>query len=201
MVYGRRDARKTASTLRQKLLCQPARLGEVHFAGVFGPKPADDLAHVLHRCGAGLADRRGDRGARLGVVHLPRQEALDDGDLLALLIGELAAAGLIVDRDRFLALLDHLLQECEDLLLARLPPARAPRLDILVLERRLDHAHRRQAPLLTGLQRLLHGLGEALAHRILLGSATLAALTGAARLFKSARRRKARPRMAVARRT
>ena len=39
----------------------------------------------------------------------------DDLDLLALLGGELGAAGLLVDLERFLALLDHLAHDVEDL--------------------------------------------------------------------------------------
>ena len=51
----------------------------------------------------------------LDVGHLLRQIGGDDLDLLALLRGEFGAAGLFVDVERFLALLDHLAHDVEDI--------------------------------------------------------------------------------------
>ena len=70
---------------------------------------------------------RGDRRLRLGLRHLLRQKALDDLDLAALLVGELLAAALVVELDQFLALLDHLLQKPEQVVVGErpLPPVRA----------------------------------------------------------------------------
>ena len=72
--------------------------------------------------------------------------------------GELGAAGLVVDAGQFLALLDHLLQQAEDVVVAGLALAGAARLDILVLERRLDEPHGGEPALFAGLQGVLHFL-------------------------------------------
>ena len=68
----------------------------------------------------------------------------DDLDLAALLVGEFLAAGLVVDFDRFLALLDHLLQEAEELVVGQHGLALPLRLDVGVLDRRIDQAQRRR---------------------------------------------------------
>ena len=96
------------------------------------------LAHVLHALRAGLLDHLGDRRLGLGVRHLLRQEPLDDLDLAALLVGKLLAAALVVELDRFLALLDHLLHEPEQIVVGERPLAAGARLDVGVLDRRID---------------------------------------------------------------
>ena len=115
--------------------------GEIHLPGVFAAQDADDLAHVLHRGCARLGDGGLDGGAGLGLVELLGQEALDDLGLLALLGGELVSFVLGVHMRALLALLDHLLEQREDLLVGRRAPVGATRLDVLVLDRGLDHAH------------------------------------------------------------
>ena len=59
-------------------------------------------------------DQRRNRLRRFHVGHLLRQVGGDDLDLLALLVGEVGAAGLLVDVERFLALLDHLAHDVEN---------------------------------------------------------------------------------------
>src|SRR5262245_2709267 len=72
---------KAESSAGQQSLHQPARLAEVHAAGMALLERGHDLAHVLHAGGAGLLDHRRDRGLRLRLRHLLRQEALDHFDL------------------------------------------------------------------------------------------------------------------------
>ena len=74
--------------------------------------------------------------ATCGLVHLLGHEAHDDGDLLALLVGELGAGIVLVDLQALLALLHHLLQQAEDLVVGQRLLAGAARLDVAVLEGR-----------------------------------------------------------------
>src|SRR6202035_2281971 len=78
----------------------------------------------------------------------------DDVDLLALLGGEFGAAGLFVDVERFLALLDHLAHDVEDLGVAEFLALGAGG---LALENcGIDHAQGCDAARLAGLHRLFH---------------------------------------------
>ncbi len=63
---------------------------------------------------------------RLRFRHLLGKIGRDDLDLAALPIGKLRAAGLVVELDRFLALLDHLLQQAEKFLVGERLLALAP---------------------------------------------------------------------------
>src|SRR5215213_11842497 len=92
---------------RQRRLHQAAGFAEIHLPGIFCLEHRDHLAHVLHPGRAGLGDGRCYRSLHIGLRHLLRQVGLDDRDFLALLFGELGAAALVVELDRFLALLDH----------------------------------------------------------------------------------------------
>ena len=140
-----------------------AGLGHVHLPGIFAAQHADDLAHVLHAGGATLLHRRLDRRLHLVVRHLLRQVTGDDRDLLLLLLHEIGAAALLVELDRFLALLDHLLQQAEHLGIAERLLALPARLDIGILERRIDHAQRGNRPLVLGLHRFRQGLVDVVA--------------------------------------
>ena len=88
--------------------------------------------------------------------HLLRHEALDDLDLGTLAVGQFLAAGLVVDLDQFLALLDHLLQDAEQIIVGERFP-RTFLLDLGVLDRRIDEAQRRDAPLVARLHGVLQG--------------------------------------------
>ena len=85
-----------------------------------------------------------------------RQEAGDDRDLAALLVGELLAAALLVEVDRFLALLDHLLHQREQRAVVERLLAGAARLDVGVLDRGIDQPQRREPQLVLRLHRVLH---------------------------------------------
>jgi len=74
-----------------------------------------------------------DRGLRLRFRHLLRKVGTDDLDLAPLLVGKLLAAGFVVDLDRFLALLDQLLQEAEQILVRKRAFLGCFRLDIAFL--------------------------------------------------------------------
>ena len=121
------------------------------------------LAHVLHALRAGRLDRLLDRGLGLGLAHLLGQVGLDDLDLAALLLRELVAAAFDVDVDRLLALLDHLLQEPQQLLVGERGLAGALGLDVGVLDRGIDQAQRGQRELVLRPHRRLHGLVDPVA--------------------------------------
>ena len=77
----------------------------------------------------------------------------DDLDLLALLGGELGASGLLVDVERFLALLDHLAHDVEDLGVVERGAFGAAGFAFQNLG--IDQAQRRDASRLAGLHRIL----------------------------------------------
>ena len=62
-----------------------------------------------------VGDRGLGRGGDLVIAHLARQKAFDDRDLVFLLLRQLGAVALPVERDRFAPLLDHALQHAQDL--------------------------------------------------------------------------------------
>ena len=72
------------------------------------------LPMSLTRRGAHGRDDAGDGGLRLVLRHLLRHEGLDDGDLVALGLGQFGPAALLIGRDQFLALLHHLGEELDD---------------------------------------------------------------------------------------
>src|SRR5580658_5237922 len=144
---------ETASTAEQ-LLHHPARLAEIHPPGESFLQRRHGAAHVLERCGFELLDQRGNRRGGFDVRHALGQVDGDDGDLLALLGGELGAAGLLVNVERFLALLDHLAHDVEDLGVAELEPLGAG--GLARKNRGIDHAERRDAARLARLHRLFY---------------------------------------------
>ena len=115
---------------------------------------------------AGLADHGGDR--RLGLVlgHLLRQIGGDDRDFLALLGGEVGTAALLVKLDRFVALLDHLLQQSQQIVVAQRRLAQAARLDVGVLQRRVDEPQRGNATLVAALHRVLESRVDVVAEHV-----------------------------------
>ena len=148
---------------RQRGLHQAARLAEIHLAGVLRPQRGDHLAHVLHAGGAGFGDGVRDRLLHLVVGHLLRQIRRDHRDLLALLRCKLGAAALFVELDRLLALLDHLLEDAEQIGVRQRRLAVAARLDVGVLDGRVDHAQRGQLALVLGLHGLLDRIVDVVA--------------------------------------
>ena len=76
-------------------------------------------------------------------------------DFLALLGCELGAAALVVELDRLLALLDHLLQHAEQIGVGQRRFALPACLDIGILDGRVDHAQRGELALRLGLHGLL----------------------------------------------
>src|SRR3546814_7233310 len=66
------------SDLDQRFLHDAAGLAEIHASRVALLQRRHDTAHVLHAGGAELADDALDGRAHVGLVHLLRQEALDD---------------------------------------------------------------------------------------------------------------------------
>ena len=75
-----------------------ARLGVVHLSGIALFERGHDAAHILDALRADGSDGVLYRLFQLGIGKLLRQEALDDGDLAALLLGELGPAALLVER-------------------------------------------------------------------------------------------------------
>src|SRR5262249_43172941 len=127
-------------SLLQSRLHQSARFGDIHSPSIFAAQNANDLAHVLHTGGTSLFHRRFDRRLHFVIRHLLGQIAGDDGNLLLLLLDQIGAAALLVKLDRFLPLLDHLLQEADHLGIAERRLAGTARLNIGILERGIDHA-------------------------------------------------------------
>src|SRR5271165_5227793 len=72
-------------------------LGEIHLPRELALQRRDDFAHVLHAGGPSLRDRRCDGSLDLVLRHLLRQVARNDRDLVALLLGELGAAALVIE--------------------------------------------------------------------------------------------------------
>src|SRR5580704_4122565 len=144
----------SSSPAPEQLLYSRAGFGEIHPPGESLLQRRHGAAHVLERGGFELLDQRGNRRGGLDVRHALRQVGGDDLDLLAFLGGELGPAGLLVDVERFLALLDHLAHDVEDLGVAELEPLGAGCLALQ--DRGIDHAERRDAARLAGLHRLFH---------------------------------------------
>jgi len=140
-----------------ELLLDPgAGLGEIHPAAEAFLQRRHHPAHVLERGGAELGDDGVDRLAGLRLVELPRQVALDDGDLLGFLPGKLGPAAALVELDALVALAHHLLHHLDDLGLAdAVGDAAAAGGNVAVLERRQDQAQGRHGALVLGLHRLL----------------------------------------------
>ena len=120
-------------------------------------KDRHGAAHVLDALGLDLGDHSGDCGAGVGFRELLRQEGLDIGDFLALLLGELGAGVLLIDPGAFLALLDHLGQQGAQFVVGEGILALAALLDVAVLQRRVDEPEGAGAALILGLQRLFQG--------------------------------------------
>ena len=92
--------------------------------------------------GAGVLDRLRDSGAGLGLRHLFWQIGCNDCDLVTLLLRQLGTPALLIKYNRFLALLDHLLQQRLELVVTERCLALTTRLDVRVLERRIDKPQR-----------------------------------------------------------
>ncbi len=89
---------------------------------------------------------------------------------VALLVGQLRPAALVVELDQFLALLDQLLQEAEDIGIGERALAASARLDVGILDRRIDHPQGREPQLVLRFHRRLHGLVDVIAqHGVLAG--------------------------------
>src|ERR1700722_15760681 len=131
-----------------------AGFGKIHPPGKTLLERRHGTAHVFERCGFELLDQRGNRRRGLHIGHALGQVGGDDFDLLALLGRELGAAGLLVDVERFLALLDHLAHDVEDLGGAELEPLGAG--GLARKNRGIDHAQGRDAARLARLHRLFY---------------------------------------------
>ncbi|MNV67691.1 hypothetical protein D3C71_1605000 [compost metagenome] len=90
---------------------------------------------------AGFLDHRSTEFLDLILWQLSRQELVDDDDFLALLLGKLRPAALIVHAGGFLALLDHLGEDLQDLVVANRILAQATVGDVTILDRSLDQPH------------------------------------------------------------
>ena len=94
---------------------------------------------------AGFGDGGCDRGIETGLVHLRRQETLDDGDLVLFLGRQLRAVALAKELDRLTAGFHHAAKHGHDLLVRHLVDAFGSGRDVDILELRQDHAQRRRA--------------------------------------------------------
>src|SRR4029079_1369821 len=84
--------------------------------------------------------------------------------LLALLLGEIGAAGIGVDLLGLLALLDHLGEQLEQLGIGRLRLADRARSDVAILDRGAHQPERRDASLVLRFGGVLQSSGDGLAH-------------------------------------
>src|SRR5499427_3998406 len=148
---------RAAASPRQHGFHQSARLAEIHLAGIALLESGHDLAHVLDAGRAGRLDDLRNGRLRLRFRHLLGKISRDDLDLAALAIGKLRPASLVVKLDRFLALLDQLLQQAEKLLVGERLLALALRLEVGVLERGVDQAQRRYPALVAGFHGVFQG--------------------------------------------
>jgi len=115
------------------------------------------LAHVFDAGRARRLDRLCNGRPRLPFRHLFGKIGCDDLDLAALAVGKLGAASFVVELNRFLPLLDQLLQQAEKLLVGEGLLALPLRLDVGVLERGIDQAQRRYAALVARFHRGFQG--------------------------------------------
>ena len=143
-----------------------AEIAATGAAGIFRFQRGDHLAHVLHAGRTECGDLGSDGRLRFVLRHLLRQIGGDDGDLLALGGGEFGTAALLVQLHRLLTLLDHLLQQAEQIAIAERRLALAAGLDIGILDGRVDHAQGRELSLLFRLHGLLDGGIDALAQHV-----------------------------------
>ena len=97
-------------------------------------------AHVLHGLGVDLLQHRGDGGPASASDICLRQVGRDDLDLGALRAASSGRAALVIKLGRFLALLDHLLEQRHQVGLVERLLALPARLDVGVLDRRVHHA-------------------------------------------------------------
>ena len=79
-------------------------------------------------------------------------------------LSEFGTIALLVHHHRFLALLDHFLEQGQNFGLGRRAATGSPRLDVLVLQRRLDQPDRAELALVAGLHGLFHFSRETFAH-------------------------------------
>ena len=77
-----------------------AGAAEIDDAGVALAQRRHHLAEILYSRCPGLADRGLCRRFDLTLIELTRQKALDDSYLLALLLREIGAVALLIERDR-----------------------------------------------------------------------------------------------------
>src|SRR5690348_1872285 len=105
-----RVARIESNALRhsaeQALYCM-ARLCGVNPPGIARLERRHGAAHVLHALRAERRDGVLYCLLELGIGELLWQEALDNGDLAALLLGQLGPPALVVERNGLAPLLDH----------------------------------------------------------------------------------------------
>src|SRR5258708_1353464 len=142
---------------RQQFFHPSACFAEIDLAGIALLERGHDLAHVLHARGPRRPDDLGHGRLRLRFRHLLGTVRAHDLALAALPRGKLRAAAFVVELDRFLALLDQLLQQATDLFVREHALAAALRLEVGVLERGIDQAQRRDAPLVAGFHCVFQG--------------------------------------------
>src|ERR1043165_1844104 len=150
----------------QYLLHCAARLAEVELARVALLQRRHHAAHVLHGGRAGVLHQGENRVVDLLVGHLLRQIFLDDRNLLALLRDKIRAPAFLVKLGGLVALLDHLLQHPERLIVGKRGLALPARLDVGVLQRRVDEPQGRDAARIALLHGVLQGIVDVVAqHR------------------------------------
>ncbi len=107
---------------------------------------------------AGRSDGLADQGIDVGVAQLGGQVALQQDDFSGLLVDQvLAVAGLELHQ-RFLALLDHLLENAQNLIVVEGDAF----VHFALLDGRSDHADDTEPLLLAGAHRRLHVIRNAL---------------------------------------
>ncbi|VTZ61338.1 hypothetical protein EMEDMD4_270114 [Sinorhizobium medicae] len=154
---GRRD-------LLQEVLNDAGGLAEIHLARIALLQSVHTFAHVAQPVRADLRNGLGADFLDLFFGKLLGQELVDDGDFLPLLLGKLRPAALVVNAGRFFALLDHLDEYLQDLIVADRVLAMATIGDVAILDRGLDEADGRDAPGILGLEGFFQCIGEMLAH-------------------------------------
>jgi hypothetical protein len=178
----------SASLAHQSSLGHGASLGEIYNAGIPLAQGGHQRAHVFHAGGTEFRYDGIDGGGDLVIVQLFGQEALNDADFIALLLGEFEATAFLVHPDRFLALLDHFLQELENIAVIDPlgDPVDADR-DIPVLNRSHNQTQGRDRALILG----THGIFELLGNQRSQHRAHLLGCWGGWAAFGGGRRLKA----------
>ena len=163
MTTGRRSYPPPLASF-QHILHKATGLAEIHLARIFFLEHSHAAAHVAQAIGADLGNRLTTRLMHRLIAKLLGQKIFDDGDFVALLRREFRASAIFERFGGFLALLHHLAQDLQNLLIGHGVFARAAMRNITILNGRLNEPQRARAALVLRLLGGLERLGDLVAH-------------------------------------